>query len=164
MGMKEMIATQYDYNCWANARILENARHLSDEQYYAEAVFRSVHELLVHTVRTEWVWRTLAQYGEITEPPPGSEDIRSLGDVRALWRQEETAFRSYLEELSDVELAGKVETVSPAGQAHTLARWEMLQHMLLHSMQHRAELASVLTSYEHSPGDLDFIFFVIGRE
>ena len=164
MSMQDMIARQYDYNCWANARILENARHLTQEQYFAESAFRSIHELLVHMVGTEWVWRTLAQQGDLTQAPPGLQEMRSLGDVRAQWRQEEDAFRAYLAELDDEMLAEPVESRSPRGDMYSFARWEMLQHMLLHSMQHRTELASMLTGYDHSPGDLDFIFFVIGRE
>ena len=37
--------------------------------------------------------------------------------------------------------------------------WRVLQHLILHGMQHHAELAQLLTAKGQSPGNLDFIFF-----
>ncbi len=66
--------------------------------------------------------------------------------------------------LSDDTLERTVDTVSPAGDPYSFVRWEMVQHMLLHSMQHRTETAAVLTEHGKSPGDIDYLFFIIGRD
>jgi uncharacterized damage-inducible protein DinB len=159
-----MIARQYDYGCWVRAKLLKLAGELSEEQYYADSQFGSLHTLLAHMVRTEWVWRNLAQTGTLPGPPASDEALATLEDVEAAWSDEEAAFRSYLATLSKDDLEGTVDTVSPAGDAYTFVRWEMLQHLLLHSMQHRTEAAALLTTYGKSPGDIDFLFFTIGRE
>ena len=167
MGMVEMIARQYDYGCWARDKLLREARQLDDEQYFAEATWGgvgSLHSVLVHTLATEWVWRNLAQHAALSGPPPNTETLATLADLEAAWREEEAACRAFLESLDEAGLEARVETVSPAGQAYSFVRWEMMQHALLHSMQHRTEAAAVLTSHGHSPGDLDYVFFVIGRE
>jgi uncharacterized damage-inducible protein DinB len=164
MSKKELIARQSDYGIWAKEKLLQEARQLSEEQYHAEPGIGgvgSVHDLLLHTLATEWVWRNLAQNGELPGPPPRPE---SLADIEAAWQEEDAAYRTFLDGLSDADLEAEINTVSPAGQAFTFARWQMMQHVLMHSMQHRTELAAVLTSLGHSPGDLDFVFFTMGRE
>jgi uncharacterized damage-inducible protein DinB len=40
-----------------------------------------------------------------------------------------------------------------------MERWRILQHLVLHGMQHHTEIAHGLTVKGHSPGDIDFIFF-----
>jgi uncharacterized damage-inducible protein DinB len=45
------------------------------------------------------------------------------------------------------------------GRTMRVAHWRVLQHLVLHGMQHHAELAQLLTAVDRSPGDLDFIFF-----
>ncbi len=164
MSKKEMIERQYDYGCWARAKLLSLADELTEEQYFAETDLGSLHSLLTHMVLAEWVWRNLAQTAALPGPPPGDETIAALADVKTTWRHEEADFRAYLAELTDADLETGVDTVSPTGDAYTFVRWEMLQHMLLHSMQHRSEAAAVLTNYGKSPGDIDYLFFIVGRE
>jgi uncharacterized damage-inducible protein DinB len=43
-----------------------------------------------------------------------------------------------------------------------IARWHMVMQMVTHGAQHRSEAAAVLTAYGESPGDLDFLFFILG--
>lgn len=167
MSKKEIIARQYDYGCWAREKLLREARQLTDEQYRADPGFgglRSMHACLLHALATEWIWRNLAQNGALPGPPPNAEDYATLAAVEAAWREEDAAYRAFLDSLDDAGMETRIDTVSPAGQAFTFTRWEMMQHRFAHSMQHRSELAAVLTSHGRSPGDLDFIFFVIGRE
>jgi uncharacterized damage-inducible protein DinB len=56
---KNEIATLYQYNAWANARILNAASHLSAEQFLASAPFSygGLRGTLVHTLFAEWIWR-----------------------------------------------------------------------------------------------------------
>jgi uncharacterized damage-inducible protein DinB len=37
--------------------------------------------------------------------------------------------------------------------------WRILQHVILHGMQHASEIAKRLTEFGHSPGNIDFIYF-----
>jgi uncharacterized damage-inducible protein DinB len=166
MSMKEMLLEQYNYGCWAREKLLHEARRLSDHQFHTQSEFGnmgSVHSLLLHTLATDWLWRNLSEDGELSGPPPDAEDFATLSAIEAGWQQEEAAFRSFMISLDESELDETVRTVDPAGNPHAFVRWEMVQHMLLHAMQHRCETAAVLTSLGHSPGNLDYLFYMIAR-
>lgn len=169
MSVKDVIVKQYEYGCWARAKILEKARQLSDEQYFHEQPcgdcgFSSLHSVLVHMLRTDWMWQSLARNGTVDEPPSGEEGFATLADVEAAWREEDEALRAFLDRVSESDLAAVVDTMSPSGQPYTFVRWEMLQHMFLHGVQHRTEAAAILTGLGQSPGDLDFVFFLVDEE
>ena len=39
--------------------------------------------------------------------------------------------------------------------------WQTIMHVVTHGIQHRGEAATFLTGYGHSPGELDFDFFLL---
>ena len=54
----ERIRALYDFNCWANGRVLEAAEKLSPEQLTKDLKnsFPSVRDTLVHIMAAEWIW------------------------------------------------------------------------------------------------------------
>jgi uncharacterized damage-inducible protein DinB len=111
-------------------------------------------------MRTEWVWRNLCQFGAITQAPPHRGDMPTLDAIHDRWAQEDKLMRTYLKGLNDADLKKTISLKDRLGNTHSYDLWGMLMHLLLHSMQHRSEVAAILTGYGHSPGDLDLIFFL----
>ena len=103
------------------------------------------------------IWRALSA------PPASEQTLTSLAEVRALAQEEEARFRAFFDGLSEADIAGTVDLTDPRGNVSPFVLWHTLNHLMLHSMQHRTEAAAILTDRGHSPGDLDFIFFVRGR-
>ena len=56
---KQDIQMLYEYNRWANARILGAAAKISEAQFLAPAEFPhgGLRGTLVHTLFAEWIWR-----------------------------------------------------------------------------------------------------------
>ncbi len=56
---KQDILTLYQYNQWANRKILEAARNVTQEQFLADASFPhgGLRSTLTHTLFAEWIWR-----------------------------------------------------------------------------------------------------------
>jgi uncharacterized damage-inducible protein DinB len=80
------------------------------------------------------------------------------------FQQEEAArVQTFLAEASDDDLAEQVTLKRPDGTERSLTRWQILTHILYHSAQHRSEMAELLTRYDQSPGDTDFLFFVMPK-
>ena len=162
MLAKEILLTLIDYDDWATVRIMELAAELPPEQLHApaEASHGSLHALLFHIVRTTNLWRCLLQTGQ---PPAESLQIAKFPDVSALkelWLWESERLREAVARLSPAELAQEVSVLDRRGDEQHLIAWHMLAQALLHAMQHRSEAAALLTKYGHSPGDIDFIFYV----
>ncbi len=157
-----LLTTLCAYNAWATTRLLNSAAKLSEEEYTTPGRCNqsSIKEMLFHMLRYEWVWRSLAQFGALTATLPASEDYPTLPVLRSAWAAEAETLRQFVTCLDEAALAEKVLVSDRHGQERSFVRWQMLLHLALHSMQHRSEVAMALTTFGHSPGDLDFIYFV----
>lgn len=76
------------------------------------------------------------------------------------FEREQSAWETLLEGLSAEEIEGDLDLATRRGDVSAIPRWHILQHLVLHGMQHHTELAQLLTAKGQSPGDIDFIFFV----
>jgi uncharacterized damage-inducible protein DinB len=155
------IRTLFDYNIWANKRILAATAGISQEEYTTPAAngWGSLRGILFHTFEAEYFWRYLCQHGvfvkEIREA-----DYPTLDDLLAGWQAEEAARQEYLAGLSDTDLTNLVRYTTDTGIKRERLLWHCFFHMVNHGMQHRSEAAAILTSYGRSPGDLDFPLFL----
>lgn len=152
----------YEYNYWANARVLAAADHVNTEQLTAPADVShgSLHSTLVHILSAEWMWRMRCR-GVFPSAMLPEDEFPTLDAVRARWQAEEEAMRSFLQGLSsDEELGQTVEYTRTSGTPGESKLWHILTHVVNHGTQHRGEAGILLTRYGSSPGDLDFITFL----
>ncbi len=89
-------------------------------------------------------------------PPDDFPDLASLQDGFA---EEQGAWQQMLSQWGGEDVAADVELISWRGDMMRFPRWRILQHLVLHGMQHHTEIAQLLTAKGQSPGDIDFIFF-----
>lgn len=163
MNFKD-IELLFEYNDWANGRILDTAENVSTEQLIAPNEFGwgSLRGALVHMMDAEYVWRNLLKTGEHVEwlQP---EDFPDVPTIRARWAEERQAFWSYLTGLCDEDLSGTISYEADGGKTRHRVLWHCLAHVVNHGTQHRAESAALLTGFGHSPGNLDFTVFLSER-
>jgi uncharacterized damage-inducible protein DinB len=160
----EIISKHFEYNYWANGRILAKAVLVGEENFAAPSAVegRSLQQVLAHMIRTEKVWRLLARDGQLMPAQlPAEDELRSVEAIRALANQEQKEMQALLENFTADDLAEELEITRWDGVKLKMTRWQMLVHLALHSMQHRSEAAVLLTQNGHSPGNLDFLFFVL---
>jgi uncharacterized damage-inducible protein DinB len=154
------ILTLYEYNYWANARILAAAAQIGHEQWSAPSKHNgSLHSTLLHALDTEFGWRMLCQYNQST-PDLSEADLPTLDLIKPRWIEEETAMRAYLAGMHDDDLSSLVRYTTDSGEKRERVLWHCLLHVVNHGTQHRSEAAALLTEYGSSPGDLDFTVFL----
>ena len=158
---KQDILLLYQYNKWANAKILNAAANVTTEQFLAPASFPhgGLRGTLVHALSAEWIWYTR---WEGTSPrhllkPDGFPDFSSL---RARWAEEEMRLMNFVNDISDERLNNTFDYRNTSGKPFTRVLWQAMAHVVNHGTQHRTEAAAILTGLGHSPGDIDLIFFV----
>jgi uncharacterized damage-inducible protein DinB len=163
MTAKDMLFQLWDYNRWANQRLLEKAKELTLEQLNQEDGQLNRGSLLktfIHMLENERAWRKMTLEGEKPEPIVTLEGLNNLDQLIGLWDAESREMQAFLNSLSEVRLGGTVNVHDQEGNDYPMVVWQMLMQAFLHSMQHRSEAAAFLSELGHSPGELDFIFFV----
>jgi uncharacterized damage-inducible protein DinB len=153
------IKLMYEYNYWADQRILTTCDKVSQEQYNASTGYSSLRATVVHTLDAEWSWRLTCQ-GTPTTQELTEADLPTLDALKERWQEEEQAMREYLGSLNDQDLGGIVRYPIPSGIVRERILWHCLIHVVNHGTQHRSEAAALLTSYGASPGDLDMTVFL----
>ena len=156
------ILTLYDYNYWANSRIVETALDVSQEQFDAPAEFPwgGLRGTLLHILDAEWGWRNFFESGKWDTPDLLEADFPSMAALQGRFRQEEKAMRVYLSTLRDEDLTTHRLYMVPEGHTRDRILWHCLVHLVNHGTQHRSEAAAILTKLGLSPGDLDFTMFL----
>lgn len=158
--MREIL-TLYDYNYWANRRILRAVERLDAAQFTAPTThtYGSLRGTLIHTLSAEWIWRSRWQGTSPTAMLPEA-DVPTLAAIRLRWDVEERQMRAYLATLRDEDMHRVIHYQSTSGKPLENLLWETLLHVVLHGMQHRSEAAAMLTDFGQSPGDIDFIYYL----
>jgi uncharacterized damage-inducible protein DinB len=158
---KQDIQLLYKYNDWANKRILDAAANVTGEQFLAPASYPhgGLRSTLTHTLFAEWIWRTRWQ-GESPAYRFNAEDFPTFDSLRARWLEEEKALNSFVDSLTDEKLNAPFKFKTTRGDEMGNILWQAMVHVLNHGTQHRSESAAMLTEFNHSPGDIDFIMFL----
>ena len=153
----EAMRLLYDYNYWASHRLLNTAEQCTPEQLDASLPmsWHSVLGTFVHILGAEWVWRQRCQTGVSPAGLLDAAQFTTLAALRGRWDEEEAALRAYVNGLSDDDLQRVVEYRNTSGQSFRRSLWQILLHMVNHGTQHRGEVALYLTTFGHSPGDID---------
>lgn len=150
----------FDYNSWANPRVLDAAAGLSAAAWVdpTTVTTRSLRGTLVHQLDVEWSWRLRWQgLGEV--PEMIEADFPTAAALVERWWDDEGEMRAYLDGLNNADLARPVAL----GGGHPMPLWPPLVHVVNHGTQQRSDVAVLLTRYGRSPGDLDFADFAQER-
>jgi uncharacterized damage-inducible protein DinB len=154
------------YNEWANQKVLEAAAALNEEEFGREVSgsHESVRRTLVHMVRVQaWWLSVLNGKPEASSRPEGYEQM-PFEEVRQSFARSHDDLKAYAAGLTEERLETKVAAFHPGeGKEYRWPSWELLSHLVNHGSLHRAEAGIMLASLGHTPGDLDFIYYVVQR-
>lgn len=152
--------TLFAFHWHNNERLMDLAAELDESTYYQDPEYGrgSVHRIFFHILGTDRGWRLGVETGR-QHDPLSPEEFPDLDALREGFEREKLAWEALLDRLDSDRIEAPMKLTARNGAVRTLRRWQILQHVVLHGMQHHAELAQILTHYGQSPGDLDFIFY-----
>jgi len=150
----------FDYNSWANHRVLDAATALTDEQFTRDlgSSFRSIRDTLVHLMGAEWVWLERFHGRSPTALLPAAE-YPNLASVRARWAEPERGLLGFVAGLTPADLARVFDYRTTQGTPQINPLWQMLQHLANHGTYHRGQVTTMLRQLGAKPVATDLIVF-----
>ena len=158
---KQDIQLLYRYNRWANERILDTTANVGDQYFLTPTSYPhgGLRGTLTHTLFAEWLWRTRWQ-GESPTQRINPADFPTFDALRTRWIKEEMVLNAFVDSLTDEKLNAPFKFRNTHGDEFENILWQAMVHVLNHGTQHRGEAAAMLTEFNHSPGDTDFMLFL----
>jgi uncharacterized damage-inducible protein DinB len=165
---QEDIRLLYEYDRWANHRVLEAASRLDAEQFARDlrAGFGSVRDTLIHIIAGEWIWLSYWK-----DPPENSSLLKDLADrrdalfnpgalptvaaLRSKWAEVE---KEQIEFLNGVTSEALARTLLFRTTRVSLAH--LMQHVINHSTYHRGQIALMMRHLGAEPVATDFHEFL----
>ncbi len=146
------------YNRWADERIVAAADAVPDEEFARKGDDGlSIDGVLRHAVRTQIWW--LGNWTGVQ--PPQFE--RSRDGRRRAYTDAHDRLDALVASTDDAAWERMVEFEFQPGSPLHLPMWQTVAQVMLHGIQHRAEAAVLLTRAGHSPGNMDYILWLLGR-
>jgi uncharacterized damage-inducible protein DinB len=134
---------------WADDRILAAADGISDDQY------GQLRAQLEHMLGTQRYWYANWTAGTLEQPA-----LARLADAQAGYAASHDALRSYAVALTDGEWHRAEQWWKAYGFDARMALGESITQVFYHGVQHRSEVAVLLSMWGRSPGDMDYLTFL----
>jgi uncharacterized damage-inducible protein DinB len=169
---KDDIQLLYEYDRWANSRVLQAASALSAKQFTRDlgGSFRSVRDTLVHIIAGEWGWLTywkepfigaafLADLRKRRDALFHPEAFPNVAAVQRKWAEVEKEQAEFANDVTNESLGKMLPfRTTQVSLAH------LMQHLANHSTYHRGQVALMMRQLDAEPLATDFhVFLVEGR-
>lgn len=166
---KDDIQLLFEYDRWANNRVLQAASNLRIEDFTRDlgGSFRSVRDTLLHIIGGEWIWlaywkqppadpaalaNLVAQRNTLFTP----EAFPDVASVRQKWAEVEKDQADFASRVTNELL----ESLLPFRTTQVRLA-HLMQHLANHSTYHRGQLALMLRQLSAEPLATDFHVFLV---
>jgi uncharacterized damage-inducible protein DinB len=151
----------FNYNRWANAKVLESASTLTEEELERKlgGSFPSVLGTLGHLYAAEWIWLERLKGASPPGLPPAQE-IPTLPVLKEKWSAVEAGQKAFVESLTDARMGETVSYRNVKGEPWSYALGELLVHIVNHSTYHRGQVATMFRQLGKKPPATDYLVFL----
>jgi uncharacterized damage-inducible protein DinB len=166
---KDDIQLLYEYDRWANHRVLQAASTLNSEEFTRDlgGSFRSVRDTLVHIIRSEQGWLTC--WNEPSPSPTFVIDFWTqhnalfnpnafpdLAAVQLKWTEVEREQVDFVNRVTNESL----QRMLPV-RATQISLAHLMQHLANHSTYHRGQVTLMTRQLHKEPLETDFAMFLM---
>jgi uncharacterized damage-inducible protein DinB len=158
---KHDIQDLYEYNRWANARVLDAVSKLKPEQFTKDlqSSHRSVRDTVAHLLAAEWIWLERwkgVSPGALLDP----NEFTSVEAVRTRLSKVEGECAEFIDGLTDQSLDAAITYTNTRGEQWTYPLGQMLQHVANHSSYHRGQVVTMLRQLGAEVYPVDLLVFM----
>jgi uncharacterized damage-inducible protein DinB len=164
MKLPDYFIVLYDYDRWANARMLDAAAMLIPKQLFHEHghSWGSVHGLLTHMMSAEWIWLRRWQ-GESPKAMLAPQDFPTLEAVRTYWSEVEAELQAFVAAQTEESLLRTVAYTNTKGRMYALPLWQLMAHLANHGTHHRGELAAMFALLDAPHPEEDWYLYFLSK-
>ena len=151
----------YDYNSWANERVLESLQPIRQEIFtsHKQASHGSIRGIIAHVGGAEWIW--LQRWKGSSPVSLLSESEFETVEIAAQrLRKIDRDLQEFTSRLTQEDLDGRRGYKTTEGKAYSNVLSDMLLHLANHSSYHRGQIATLLRQSGAVPQSTDFILFI----
>ena len=151
----------YDYNSWANERVLESLQLIGQEVFTSnkQASHGSIRGIIAHIAAGESVWLERWQGSSPVGLLPESE-FETLEIATLRLRRIDHDLQEFTSQLTQADLDASRGYNTTEGKAYSNVLSDMLLHVVNHSSYHRGQITTLLRQSGAVPRSTDFILFI----
>jgi len=156
----DLIHLLFQYNQWADRRMLDACATLTNEQFTRDLIssFRSVRDTLAHLYGAEWVWNERISGRAPSGLPPGTT-FPDLATVRAKLEEMDRYYLEYVAKLTSADLERIIHYKNLTGQEFSNPIWQILHQLSNHATYHRGQVVTMLRQLGAKAVSTDLIAF-----
>jgi uncharacterized damage-inducible protein DinB len=151
----------YDYNSWANERVLDSLRPIGPDVFASnkQASHGSIRGIIAHIAAAEWIWLERWKGSSPVGLLPESE-FETLEIATQRLRKIDRDLQEFTSQLTQADIDGSRPYTTTEGKAYSNVLSDMLVHLANHSSYHRGQIATLLRQLGVVPQSTDFILFI----
>jgi uncharacterized damage-inducible protein DinB len=155
----------YDYDRWANDRLLTVCEQLSAEQWGRGMghSWGSVHGMLTHIFAAQFIWLTRWK-GESPKALLESAEYPTFADLKNAWLALEGDLTNFIDAQTDSTINQPITYTNTRGHTHTVPLGQLMLHVANHGTHHRGELAAMLSLLEVPHPEDDVIGYILEHQ
>ena len=151
----------YEYDRWANSRLLQMVSRIGPENLNKQlgSSYGSIKDTLTHILSCEsdWLMRWKGITPNTIVQPSEFPDFQSIQEK---WMEVENDQRNFVSKLSDEVLQEPVTYEDMEGKTYDYPLWQMIHHLVNHSTYHRGQVVTMLRQIGADAISLDFLDFI----
>lgn len=143
--MKELLVKYANYNVWANQRLCDILKNLTDEQWNKETIssFKSIRLTLIHIWDAQIIWYERLN-GNSVSSWPNTNFNGTASELITGFSTQSKAFADYTNSLIEETFSRRCEYNDMRGNPHSTLISDIIQHCMNHSSFHRGQIVSML--------------------
>ena len=164
MDLPDYLKQLYEYNYWANHRVLSVAETLTEQQLFEEQGFSwgSIYAVLLHMMGARWLWLRRWQ-GESLKSLPEQKDFPDLFAILNQWTLINNDVNAFIAAQTTKSLQTEVSYKSTAGKPYKLPLWQMMIHVASYDTFCRGEVSTMFTLVNANFPEVDWIQYFLEK-
>jgi len=160
MVTPELLRFMFQYNAWADRRLLDACGALTNEQFTRNlgSSFSSVRDTVAHLYGAEWVWNERFQGRSPSSLVTGA-GFPDLASIRTKLEEMDQYYIDFVSKLTPQDLERMLRYKGFTGEEFSNPLWQSLHQLTNHASYHRGQVTTMLRQLGVKPVSTDLIMY-----